>query len=95
MKIFLKEIGTILGLRKAGKNCRENIEKAVSSGEAVIIDFEGVESLSSSFADELIAKLYKEYGQEKFITYIKFENINDYMKKIINSTIRDRVKEGV
>lgn len=94
MKVFLKEIGTILGLRKVGKNCRENIEKVISNGETVIIDFEGVESLSSSFADELIAKLYIEYGQEKFITSIKFENINDYMKKIINSSIRDRIEEA-
>jgi len=74
MKIFLKEIGTILGLRKVGKNCRENIKKVVAHRETVIIDFEGVESLSSSFADELVAKLYIEYGQEKFIAFIKFES---------------------
>ena len=96
MKLLLREIGTILGLRQTGKKHRIEIEQAISSGEVVTIDFEGVDSVSSSFVDELIAKLYVTYGKDKFTNCIKLINIkNDKIKDIISLTIRDRVNEGI
>ena len=94
--LFLRTpLKSILGLRQTGKKYREKIEQAVYSGDTVIIDFEGVESVSSSFADEFIAKLYISFGKDKFIHNIKFENVQDYkIKDIISLAIRDRLKES-
>ena len=92
MELKLKETGEILGLRETGKRLRTIIESAVKQEEPVLIDFEGVESVSSSFADELIAKIYIEIGQEKFVNLIRIKNANSFIKTIINSCIRDRLK---
>ena len=58
MEIILKETGQILGLRETGNRLRLLLEDAIAKNEQVLIDFDGVESISSSFADEFIAKSY-------------------------------------
>lgn len=92
MELKLKETGKILGLRETGSRLRQIIESAIKKEESILIDFEGVESVSSSFADELIAKVYLEIGKEKFVKLIKLKNVDDFAKTIINSCIRDRLK---
>ncbi len=92
MELKLKETGEILGLRETGNRLRKLVESAIKQEEPVLIDFEGVESVSSSFADELIAKMYVEIGQEKFISLIKVKDANSFVKTIINSCIKDRLK---
>ena len=92
MELKLKETGEILGLRETGSRLRKLIETAVKQEEPVLIDFDGVESVSSSFADELFAKIYIEIGQDKFVNLIKLKNANNFIKTIINSSIKDRLK---
>ena len=54
MDIELKKTGQIIGLRETGNRFRQILEKALNDNEDVIIDFDGVDSISSSFADEFI-----------------------------------------
>jgi hypothetical protein len=94
IKIYLKDIGAVLGLRKTAKKFREDIEKMIALGNTVILDFKEVESVSSCFIYELIAKLYLNIRRERFITFIKFENINKYLKSIISTSVKNRVEQN-
>ena len=92
MELLLKETSKILGLRETGNRLRILIEKAIQNNEPVLLDFEEVESVSSSFADELLAKIYVELGKDKFMNFIKVKNANDFIKSMINSSISGRLK---
>ena len=88
----LSNTGTILGLRELANNLSSHLRVALSNEKTLVLDFEKVETISSSFADELIAKLFVEFGAEKFIKYIKIKNANDFIKTMINSSISERLK---
>ncbi len=94
MDIELKKTGQIIGLRETGNRFRQILEKALNDNEDVIIDFDGVDSISSSFADEFIAKAYIKLGKEKFLTHVKIKNANEFIKIIINSSLSERLKRG-
>lgn len=94
MRLLLRETSKILGLRETGNRLRKIIETAIQNNEHVLLDFEDVESVSSSFADELLAKIYIELGKEKFVTFIEVKNANEFVKSIINSSITGRLKQS-
>lgn len=87
----LSKSGSSLGLRELAKKLGLKIKESISQNQLIIIDFENVESVSSSFADELIAKVMIEVGQENFIKNVKLKNTNDFIKTIINTSVRDRL----
>lgn len=93
MELKLKEIGEILGLRETGSRLRQQIELALSKNEKVLLDFDEVESVSSSFADELIAKLFVSLGAITFTKNIQLKNVNSFTKTIINACIKDRLND--
>ena len=65
MKINLKKFGTILTSRQLGKEAILALQvnlKNLSKNEKLEIDFEGVVSLSPSWADEFFRPLFKKYG---------------------------------
>lgn len=93
MQINIIDIGKNPGLRKTAKDLKQKVLDALELNESVIINFDGVESVSSSFVDELIAKLYVQIGSDTFKNKIKMTNVNDYSKQIIKAAIRDRVKD--
>lgn len=93
MELILKTESKILGLRETGNRLRKIIEAAIQNNESVLLDFDEVESVSSSFADELLAKIYVEIGREKFTNHIRVKNANEFIKSIINSSIAGRLKQ--
>lgn len=89
----LNKNGSTLGLRELAKKLSSIIKESILQNKLIVVDFEKVESISSSFADELIAKVMVEVGQENFLKNVKIRNTNDFIKTMINSSIRDRLKE--
>jgi STAS-like domain of unknown function (DUF4325) len=51
------KLGPILASRGLAAQLREELESEVSNQGGAALDFEGVETMSPSFADELLAKL--------------------------------------
>lgn len=95
MKNILKlnKNGSTLGLRELAKQINIQIKDCIDKNENIILDFEKVDSISSSFADELVAKLMFEIGKEKYLKLVKIRNANDFIKVMIYSSIVDREKE--
>lgn len=89
----LNKNGSTLGLRELAKQISVNIKEYLNNDENVILDFEKVDSISSSFADELVAKLMFEVGQKKFLRLVKIRNANEFIKTMINTSIADRAKD--
>ena len=89
----LSEHGSTLGLRELARQINQEIEKHIDKNENIILDFEKVDSVSSSFADELVAKFMFEIGKEKYLKLVKIRNANNFIKTMINSSIADRAKE--
>lgn len=91
----LSENGSILGLRELAKELSSQVKTAVDNNTSIILDFANVESVSSSFADELVAKVLVEVGIESFLKCVKIRNANDFIKTIINSSINDRLNDTI
>lgn len=89
----LNENGSILGLRELAKGLSFQLRDAISKRTPIILDFADVETVSSSFADELIAKVFVDVGGDVFLRHVKIRNANDFVKTIINSSINERLQE--
>lgn len=90
-RIKLIEFGQNLGTRELGINISKYID--FLRLENIILDFENVTVITSSFADELIGKNVKEIGFEEFIKKVKIENATNNIKLVIKKAIMDRLSE--
>jgi hypothetical protein len=82
-----EELGPVLTSRSLAEDLRARIEALTARGEAVVVDFEGVEAVSPSFADEIFAKLPNdlvESGQ------VKFENIAEDLQHLVDFVVAGR-----
>jgi len=55
------QYGTFLATRSKARQAREHLEgkiQGAGSGTVVIVDFDGVEAMTISFADEFLGKFY-------------------------------------
>ena len=59
----------------------------------VNLDFEGINMISSSFADELIGKIIKEKGFVFFIQVFRLTNLTSFLIAIINRSVEQRMAQ--
>ena len=82
------EFGTDLSSRARAKQLRARIAAAIDGGcTPVIIDFEGVRTLSCSFADEAFAVLIIERGEQSFSRSVNF--------KAANKSVADSIADAI
>jgi hypothetical protein len=75
MIIQLNKFGKILNSRPSGKEASLAFRPILlenEKGEEIIIDFNGVEVLSPSWADEFITPIFEEYGDK-----VSFKNTSN------------------
>ncbi|ADQ41600.1 hypothetical protein Calkr_2135 [Caldicellulosiruptor acetigenus I77R1B] len=90
--IKLSEFGSIVCSRKNGEIVREKILEEIKNGNIVEINFEGVEMINHSFADEAFGKLLYDLPVDVFKNRIKFIKANDDVKGIIKMAIAERYR---
>lgn len=86
----LSGFGTYLGTRELGKKIKTEIIGKMGFGHAVLVDFEKVEGITNSFADECFGKLIVEIGVKSFTDMITFTNLDPTEKSIINYVLHNR-----
>lgn len=92
MKVFkFKEIGENLGTRILGKKVRDILLPMIEENDMVILDFEGVNVVSNSFADECLAKLLLVMPFDTLKSRTTFVSINDFAKKNIAIAFKRRL----
>jgi hypothetical protein len=60
-------------------------------GDVLEIDFENVELIASSFADEVFGKLALSLGFVGFGSRIRLVNINKFCRGIIDNVVQSRI----
>lgn len=82
------------GSRKGGKKIRGMIESLLVPDRPVILDFDGVGVISSSFADEVFGRLFVDMGPRAFMTKIEMRNVDPTVEGLIDRAIVQRTKLG-
>ena len=86
------------GLRRtrvSGARIRnEVINLQTTTTRPVILDFDGVSIVSSSFADELIRKLIVYCGFVEFTQTIHLRNMNEAIQSIVQRSVTQRMAEA-
>ena len=82
------------GSRQGGKRIRGMIENLLREHRPVILDFDGVGVISSSFADEVFGRLFVEMGPRAFMTQIKMRNVDPTVEGLIDRAIMQRTRLG-
>lgn len=92
MHILFSNIGKQLSTRVEGASMRNKIIKSIERGEKVIFDFEGVEIVSNSFADECFAKLVIDFNLPIVKEHTTFKNANPFIKAVIANSFKERLQ---
>jgi len=61
--------------------------------QKIIIDFTGINVVSSSFADELLGKIISEYGFMFFVNTFQIIGVSDVATSVINRSIEQRMAQ--
>ena len=91
MIVDLKEFGTSLGSRALGKEVSNMID--FEKEDEVILDFEDVKMVTSSFADEVVGKNCAKLGLHNFFDKVQIVNSSEQIKLVLKKAIIDRLAE--
>ncbi|MDR0830249.1 MAG: STAS-like domain-containing protein [Prevotellaceae bacterium] len=93
--IDLKTKESGVGTRQSGAKIRnELINVYIQTGKAITLNFDKINIISSSFADELIGKLVQEYGFFNFNNIFKLRNMTENLQSIIQRSIAQRMMDS-
>jgi hypothetical protein len=92
LTIELKNLGSFLHTRFDAATIREKIVTAWKSGESLVLDFDKVEMISPSFADECFGKLVNELNLSagEVEETLKFKNLSPIISMRIRSAFVER-----
>jgi anti-sigma regulatory factor (Ser/Thr protein kinase) len=83
------------GSRSAGEPVRRkliNLVKGLVKGQ-IILDFSDVPLISSSYADEVVGKLFLELGPIEFMSRIKLANLDPLVGNLIDRAVSQRMRQ--
>ena len=84
-----------LGTRRAGESLRTKVINILRETRGtVIIDFDGVPLVSSSFADEFVARMVADLGFVTFQQAVRLENMSDLVQKMVNRAVMLRMAQA-
>lgn len=81
--------GEVLGSRVLGEHIRAEVVRQAQTGATVVIDLDGVQAVSPSFADEIFGKLPSEVGDR-----VEFVNVGDALRAMANIARAGRAEGG-
>ena len=93
MKTFrFRDFGEYLGTRQLGEKVRNQLWPLIQGDEKVCLDFEGVDVVSNSFADECIAKMLLSMPLDELKQRTTFSGLNDFARKNIALALKRRME---
>ena len=89
----VKNEATSFGSRVAGTPVRNKLLNLIRMcpGQRIVVDFDRIMLVSSSFADEVLGKLFIELGPVTFSQRIEFRNLAGMVKELIDKAIKQRM----
>lgn len=90
MVIAMNQFGTSLSTRVSGRAAYERIVEALASTGVVVFDFDGVGSVTNSFADEVFGRLVSERGIDYLRSRTTFRNIPPFWASVVRGAMDAR-----
>lgn len=83
------EIGDLdfAGSRGSGEIIREKMKPVLDKAEGITLDFTGIESITQSFADEIVGIFVRAFGISYIKDSLRLNNANDSIKQTLNFVI--------
>lgn len=95
VRIVVSKMSDGTGTRKSAQKLRNMIFNLINNDKKkIILDFEGISIISSSFADELIGKSVEQYGFMAFMKLFQLDNLTPIMNQLINRAIQQRIAQN-
>lgn len=91
MVVRLNKFGISLGSRVLGKQVSNMIN--FDKEDEIILDFQDVKMVTSSFADEVVGKNCVKLGLHNFFKKVQIVNSSEQIKLILRKAIMDRLVE--
>jgi STAS-like domain of unknown function (DUF4325) len=90
----LKEEAASLANRLAGTSVRQKLLNLsnMSDGHKIYLDFGDIALVSSSFADEVVGKLFADIGPIEFMRRFEPRNMSSMVRQIVDRAIQQRLK---
>ena len=89
-----KDAARDIGSRSGGRRVRQLIENLLGEQNSIVVDFEGVGVISSSFADEVFGRLFVTLGPRAFMTRVEMRNVGPTVEGLIDRAILQRTRLG-
>lgn len=90
--VLAQEIGSDLSSRSRAAGLRARLLTDIAAGcDVVQVDFNGVRTISCSFADELFAVTVAINGEEWFRQHFVLKNLSGTIRRTILSSVADRL----
>ena len=80
--------------RRGGRRIRRMVRNLLEGRHRVVLDFEGVGIITSSFADEFFGRLFVTMGPRAFMTRIRLINVDSTVEGLIDRAIVQRTRLG-
>ncbi|MCE7998593.1 MAG: DUF4325 domain-containing protein [Rhodobiaceae bacterium] len=93
IQFLIKNESEGFGSRAAGEPVRRKLGNVINAQEGdgvVILDFSDVPLVSSSYADEVVGKLFVELGPLEFMRRIKIQNVDPLVKGLVDKAVMQR-----
>ena len=94
ISFIIKNESVSFGSRNAGTPVRNKLKNLISfleTNKKVVVDFQEIHLVSSSFADEVFGKLFLDLGPLEFSTKLELRNIDPIVKLLIEKAIVQRM----
>lgn len=99
MTVTMSDFGQSLTTRAAGRAAYDHIAGPVSrvsqGGQTVVFDFDGVRTITNSFADEVFRRLVAGMGFDEFRRRTTFRNIHGLWARVVRSAMDSRTAQTV
>jgi hypothetical protein len=83
---LVARFGPVLAGRPQAFIVRQEIESEIRAGREVVVDLDGVVTMSPSFADELFGKLAGEIGSDR----VRFEHLSGHLASVAQTAATGR-----
>ena len=93
IEISLRSFGRVLLTRDQGNPIRSKLLALVRDGSRLRISFEGVESVTPSFADEVLGRMLLELGEEDFRKHVTLLPTDVSTRRLVNAVLANRKSE--
>lgn len=94
VNIVVADLASGTGTRKSAEKLRNMILNIINNDKKrVTLDFAGINTISSSFADELVGKIIKTIGFVFFTQIFKLKNVNPLVIGIIDRSVGQRMAQ--